>query len=160
MRLRGIEPPHMAPEAIALSTELQTHLFYYTRFLGIARGTLLIFQLDFVMIVLLFTLWLITCRWIMGRYGYAVTSTERLWTVALMAWKQGPFQDGNRDEEKIEKFAEQEDEPGSETAFAYNGSSADCYYIDYYYILLFCLVNFLKATALIYHWLCRIILVD
>ena len=32
MRLRGIEPPHMAPEAIALSTELQTHLFYYTRF--------------------------------------------------------------------------------------------------------------------------------
>lgn len=25
MRLRGIEPPHMAPEAIALSTELQTH---------------------------------------------------------------------------------------------------------------------------------------
>ena len=26
MRLRGIEPPHAAPEATALSTELQTHL--------------------------------------------------------------------------------------------------------------------------------------
>ena len=32
MRLRGIEPPHMAPEAIALSTELQTHLLYCTIF--------------------------------------------------------------------------------------------------------------------------------
>lgn len=30
MRLRGIEPPHVAPEATALSTELQTHLLYYT----------------------------------------------------------------------------------------------------------------------------------
>lgn len=30
MRLRGIEPPHMAPEAIALSTELQTHWCYYS----------------------------------------------------------------------------------------------------------------------------------
>ena len=30
MRLRGIEPPHMAPEAIALSTELQTHWYYYS----------------------------------------------------------------------------------------------------------------------------------
>ena len=32
MRLRGIEPPHAAPEATALSTELQTHLLYYTIF--------------------------------------------------------------------------------------------------------------------------------
>lgn len=30
MRLRGIEPPRMAPEAIALSTELQTHWHYYS----------------------------------------------------------------------------------------------------------------------------------
>ena len=30
MRLRGIEPPHAAPEATALSTELQTHLNYNT----------------------------------------------------------------------------------------------------------------------------------
>ena len=30
MRLRGIEPPHAAPEATALSTELQTHLRYHT----------------------------------------------------------------------------------------------------------------------------------
>ena len=30
MRLRGIEPPHAAPEATALSTELQTHLHYIT----------------------------------------------------------------------------------------------------------------------------------
>lgn len=30
MRLRGIEPPHAAPEATALSTELQTHLYYIT----------------------------------------------------------------------------------------------------------------------------------
>lgn len=33
MRLRGIEPPHAAPEATALSTELQTHLQYHTIFL-------------------------------------------------------------------------------------------------------------------------------
>ena len=32
MRLRGIEPPHAAPEATALSTELQTHLLYNTIF--------------------------------------------------------------------------------------------------------------------------------
>lgn len=32
MRLRGIEPPHAAPEATALSTELQTHLHYDTIF--------------------------------------------------------------------------------------------------------------------------------
>ena len=32
MRLRGIEPPHAAPEATALSTELQTHLLYITTF--------------------------------------------------------------------------------------------------------------------------------
>ncbi len=32
MRLRGIEPPHAAPEATALSTELQTHLCYDTTF--------------------------------------------------------------------------------------------------------------------------------
>lgn len=25
MRLKGVEPPHMAPETIALSTELQAH---------------------------------------------------------------------------------------------------------------------------------------
>ena len=30
MRLRGIEPPHAAPEATALSTELQTHHMYNT----------------------------------------------------------------------------------------------------------------------------------
>ena len=30
MRLIGIEPTHTAPEAIALSTELQTHLYYIT----------------------------------------------------------------------------------------------------------------------------------
>ena len=32
MRLRGIEPPHAAPEATALSTELQTHHIYITIF--------------------------------------------------------------------------------------------------------------------------------
>ena len=32
MRLRGIEPPHAAPEATALSTELQTRLLYNTIF--------------------------------------------------------------------------------------------------------------------------------
>ena len=32
MRLRGIEPPHAAPEATALSTELQTHLLNHTTF--------------------------------------------------------------------------------------------------------------------------------
>ena len=32
MRLRGIEPPHAAPEATALSTELQTHLCNHTLF--------------------------------------------------------------------------------------------------------------------------------
>lgn len=30
MRLIGIEPTHAAPEATALSTELQTHLYYIT----------------------------------------------------------------------------------------------------------------------------------
>ena len=30
MRLIGIEPTHAAPEATALSTELQTHLHYIT----------------------------------------------------------------------------------------------------------------------------------
>ncbi len=30
MRLIGIEPTHAAPEATALSTELQTHLLYHT----------------------------------------------------------------------------------------------------------------------------------
>ena len=35
MRLRGIEPPHAAPEATALSTELQTHLLYNTIFSSI-----------------------------------------------------------------------------------------------------------------------------
>ena len=30
MRLIGIEPTHAAPEATALSTELQTHLLYNT----------------------------------------------------------------------------------------------------------------------------------
>ena len=30
MRLIGIEPTHAAPEATALSTELQTHLRYHT----------------------------------------------------------------------------------------------------------------------------------
>ena len=33
MRLIGIEPTHAAPEATALSTELQTHLLYNTTFL-------------------------------------------------------------------------------------------------------------------------------
>ena len=32
MRLIGIEPTHAAPEATALSTELQTHLLYITTF--------------------------------------------------------------------------------------------------------------------------------
>lgn len=32
MRLIGIEPTHAAPEATALSTELQTHLHYHTTF--------------------------------------------------------------------------------------------------------------------------------
>ncbi len=32
MRLRGIEPPHVAPEATALSTELQTHPVNHTIF--------------------------------------------------------------------------------------------------------------------------------
>ena len=33
MRLIGIEPTHAAPEATALSTELQTHHEYHTMFL-------------------------------------------------------------------------------------------------------------------------------
>ena len=37
MRLRGIEPPHAAPEATALSTELQTHLLYHTRIVPILQ---------------------------------------------------------------------------------------------------------------------------
>ena len=32
MHLIGIEPTHAAPEATALSTELQTHLHYHTTF--------------------------------------------------------------------------------------------------------------------------------
>lgn len=42
MRLRGIEPPHAAPEATALSTELQTHLHYSTIFFYILQVVFLI----------------------------------------------------------------------------------------------------------------------
>lgn len=38
MRLIGIEPTHAAPEATALSTELQTHLNYDTIFLRDLQG--------------------------------------------------------------------------------------------------------------------------
>ena len=38
MRLRGIEPPHAAPEATALSTELQTHLCHDTPFYWKLQG--------------------------------------------------------------------------------------------------------------------------
>ena len=48
LRPSGIEPPHMAPEAIALSTELQAHLgvpkdtlIYYTILPKLARGNLI-----------------------------------------------------------------------------------------------------------------------
>lgn len=50
MRLRGIEPPHAAPEATALSTELQTHLLYNTIFFFVLQGVLLHFFLYFAMI--------------------------------------------------------------------------------------------------------------
>lgn len=43
MRLRGIEPPHAAPEATALSTELQTHLYHDTILFSNLQGDLLIF---------------------------------------------------------------------------------------------------------------------
>ena len=40
MRLIGIEPTHAAPEATALSTELQTHLYhdYTSNFFHICKG--------------------------------------------------------------------------------------------------------------------------
>lgn len=37
MHLIGIEPTHAAPEATALSTELQTHLLYHTRIVPILQ---------------------------------------------------------------------------------------------------------------------------
>lgn len=37
MRLIGIEPTHAAPEATALSTELQAHLYYNTILFGIVQ---------------------------------------------------------------------------------------------------------------------------
>lgn len=37
MRLIGIEPTHAAPEATALSTELQAHLHYNTILLSILQ---------------------------------------------------------------------------------------------------------------------------
>ena len=49
MRLRGIEPPHAAPEATALSTELQTHLNHDTIFLRDLQG---VFCCFFIIILL------------------------------------------------------------------------------------------------------------
>ena len=43
MRLIGIEPTHAAPEATALSTELQTHLYHDTILFSNLQGDLLIF---------------------------------------------------------------------------------------------------------------------
>ena len=43
MRLIGIEPTHAAPEATALSTELQTHLHYDTIFLQKLQDLILFF---------------------------------------------------------------------------------------------------------------------
>ena len=43
MRLRGIEPPHAAPEATALSTELQTHHLYNTMFFLMMQAKFSIF---------------------------------------------------------------------------------------------------------------------
>ena len=51
MRLTGIEPAHTAPEAIALSTELQTHLLYHTIFFPEPQALiLLIFKMLFAKI--------------------------------------------------------------------------------------------------------------
>ena len=51
MRLIGIEPTHTAPEAIALSTELQTHLLYCTIFFPELQALiLLLFKFVFVKI--------------------------------------------------------------------------------------------------------------
>ena len=54
MRLIGIEPTHAAPEATALSTELQTHLYHDTILFSYLQGDLLIFWAHFDMIVLSF----------------------------------------------------------------------------------------------------------
>ena len=55
MRLRGIEPPHAAPEATALSTELQTHLHYHTTFYIKLQGFYFAgFELKFTCNALLF----------------------------------------------------------------------------------------------------------
>ena len=51
MRLIGIEPTHAAPEATALSTELQTHLQYNTILFLNLQEDLLLFYLHFVMII-------------------------------------------------------------------------------------------------------------
>lgn len=53
MRLRGIEPPHAAPEATALSTELQTHLYHDTILFSNLQGDLLIFYSSFDMMLVL-----------------------------------------------------------------------------------------------------------
>ena len=50
MHLIGIEPTHTAPEAIALSTELQMHLLYSTINSYNAQEYLLIFIIFFVKI--------------------------------------------------------------------------------------------------------------
>ncbi len=53
MRLIGIEPTHTAPEAIALSTELQTHLLYCTIFFPELQALiLLLFKFVFVKMLL------------------------------------------------------------------------------------------------------------
>lgn len=72
MRLRGIEPPHAAPEATALSTELQTHLLYNTIFFFVLQGVLLLFFLYFAMI----RIWTIPWRWWNER-KQKISETER-----------------------------------------------------------------------------------
>ena len=43
MRLIGIEPTHAAPEATALSTELQTHLYHDTILFSDLQGVFIDF---------------------------------------------------------------------------------------------------------------------
>ena len=76
MRLRGIEPPHAAPEATALSTELQTHYTYNTTiFTELQEGFI-----DFLLTVCYYLLWKY-CHTAMGRawpfvpgHGYGATA--------------------------------------------------------------------------------------
>ena len=53
MRLIGIEPTHAAPEATALSTELQTHLYHDTILFSNLLVDLLIFYSSFDMMLVL-----------------------------------------------------------------------------------------------------------